>query len=706
MILIIAEKPIAARGIAEILSDGKAKEFEEKRAPFLSFEKEGKQYLIIPLRGHVLDVEFPKQYSQWVGTDLKTLCNAEILYLQAEKNIISLLHKNAPEVSEVIIATDYDREGESIGLEAINTLKQKNPSLKIQRANFSAITKEDLEKAFSELEEVQYELAHSADARREIDLLWGSVLTRFLSIVSGAFGKEFISAGRVQTPVLALIVQREKERLAFKPEKYWELEALFEKDKVEFKAKHKKGRFKEKEKAEEVLAKKTDECTVSNVKKSKRTLKKPVPFNTTEFLRASTALGFSAGRAMSIAENLYQRGFTSYPRTDNSVYPSSLDFKKLLLALKEESKFFADAEKLLAQKKLVPSKGKFSKDHPPIHPVALPKEQLDPQHWKIYELICRRFFATLAEDALTENLQVEILMKDEPFNALGQRYLEKGWKEFYPYSKAEEVLLPEMEKGDTVLLKELNLFDKETQPPGRYSQGSLIRLMSQLGLGTKSTRAEILQKLYSRGYISGNKAITPNKIAFAVIDSLQKYGEKIVKPEMTVEVEKEMDEIVAKKKTKEEVTDDSRKKLENILDELLKNKNLIGSLIRSARREDKKLISCTGENCDGMLVMRKGRTGKRFLGCSNYPKCTVTYPLPQFGRIEPTEKECPECTAPVIKVFGKRVFQMCIDPNCKTKENWGKRKKAKAENKEEKSKEEKKEEVKEEKEKSKEEEKK
>ncbi|MDO8427734.1 MAG: DNA topoisomerase I [Candidatus Diapherotrites archaeon] len=675
MIIVIAEKPIAGKRIAELLSGNKMVTRIFKTVSFFEFKKNNQDYLVIPLRGHVVNVDFPANYSVWLGTDLKKLVDAEVLYKETEKNIFDLLREKASLAQEVVIATDPDKEGESIGLEAVNAILAVNSKVKITRASFSAITQQDVDTAFAHLTDLDFNLAHSADARREIDLIWGAVLTRYLSLVSGRLGKDFLSVGRVQSPTLALIVAREKERLAFKIEPFFELEAVFQKGKEQFTAQHSKGKFSDKAEAEKILTKKKSPCEVVEVKKSKRILKKPVPFNTTEFLRAATAIGFTAGMAMNIAENLYQTGLTSYPRTDNQVYPDSLNLRDLVKKLREHSKFYPDAEKLLALKKLEASKGKLSKDHPPIHPVDIPKQVLNEHQWKIYELIVRRYFATLAEDAVTDNVRASMDMNQEIFYAFGQTYTLWGWKEFYPYSKSEEMILPELKKGDWVDLLDLKLLSKETKPPARFSQGTLIKLMEELGLGTKATRHEIIQKLYARDYISGKKSIEPNSIGIAVTDTLNQHNSIVVKPEMTAELEKEMDLIATGKKEKTEVIQESREFLHKILQELLDNKDKIGSSLRQALRTDKELMKCTREGCTGKLVIRLGRTGKRFLGCNTYPNCTTTYPLPQQGKLQDLNQFCPECKAPMIKLIGKRYsFNMCINLNCKTKDEWKKKK--------------------------------
>lgn len=675
MELIITEKAIAGQRIASILAGKNVALDREDAAQIARFEKDGKQFVLIPLRGHISNVDFPKRFSYWLGTDLKQLTMAPVEYVESERAIIHLLRKRAKDVSSVIIATDADREGESIGVEALNYVRETNPSIRISRAYFSAITPKDIQSSFSTLGEVDFHFADSADARREVDLIWGAVLTRFVSLMSGRMGKEFLSVGRVQTPVLALIVAREKERLAFKVEKYWVLSALFEKDAVKFEAEHKKGKFWSKEEAEKVLGKKDAFGIVSDVQTKQRVLEKPLPFNTTSFLRASTVLGLTAGEAMNIAETLYQMGYTSYPRTDNAVYPPNLDLKQILSELEKVTAFKPLVGKILALPKLSPSAGKETKDHPPIHPVtAAPRAALTEKQWRVYELICRRFLATLAEEAITFNTRVELLVKDEPFIANGQIIQKLGWKEFYPYSSIKETVLPKLEKGDKAKLLDLKMLEKETQPPVRYSQSALIKLMEELGLGTKSTRHEIIQKLYARQYISGLKAIEPNQIAFAVIDSLQKHCLQVTEPKMTADLETEMDEIAVGKKEKLSVVQSSRSVLLSVLEQLLKDKNEIATELRKGLRADSIVGKCTREGCEGDLIIRFGKTGKRFLGCTAYPKCTTTYPLPQKGKLVTTAKQCELCSAPVVRLIGKRsAFEMCINHNCASKDEWKKR---------------------------------
>ncbi len=674
MQLIISEKAIAGENIAQLLADGTVKQTSVAGAKVFEFNWKGVEVKLVPLRGHISDVEFPKKFANWRGVDVRELINpAEIIYSEKEFNIINALRDVAHEADSIIIATDADREGEAIGLEAITYALSTNRIIDIKRAYFSAITKTDINKSFDNLEKFDYNFAYSANARREIDLIWGAVLTRFISIVSGQVGKDFLSVGRVQTPTLALIVDREKERLAFIKKPFWEIVLHCEKDKVAFDAMHAEEKFWDKARALEIFNKQPKEAIVKKVEKKVKIIKKPVPFNTTEFLRAATAIGFSAGKAMDLAESLYQKGFTSYPRTDNSVYPPSVNLKEILNKLVSVRAISSDVLKVLSQKEIVPSAGKESKDHPPIYPVGVvQKEGLGKEEWDIYELICRRFLATLSEDAKTENTSVLLHACEEPFIARGQVILYAGWKAVYPYSELNENILPVLEEGNIVKINSIDINSKETQPPNRFSQGSLIKLMEENNLGTKSTRPSIIQKLYARKYIIGNKSVEPSKVAFAVIDSLEKNCDIVTKPQMTAGIEHEMDEIAAGQKKQIEVVTKSCSDLKQVMELLFKNKDTVGLGLRSALKSSDTIGICP--NCKSNLIQRKGKTGKRFVGCSSYPNCTTTFPLPQHGSITPLNTNCPDCSAPMIFVKSKNFsYKMCLNMTCISKKDWGKK---------------------------------
>ena len=673
--LIISEKPLAAEQIAKILSNGKAVRKLIGRVASWSFDKNSERFLVIPMKGHIVNVDFPPEFKNWASTGLEKLAMTQVVYAPTELDYVDAIKTAAKDASEVILATDFDVEGESIALEAVDIIKQVNPEIVVKRSVFSAITQEDLTKAFNDLKSLNVNMAESANARREIDLVWGAVLTRYISMVSNRYGKDFLSIGRVQTPALAICVDREKEILNFKPKPFWVVSLDCDKNNEKFTAVHEEEKFFDKKRAETVAALKHSMAEVLSVEKKKMEIKPPGPFNTTEFLRAASALGFQPVFAMSVAEKLYMQGFISYPRTDNTEYPGSLILRDVLKKLSAVPDFKEHAGKLLEQKKLVATKGaKKATDHPPIYPVeAVSKEKLSKLDWKVYELVARRFMATVAPASEIETVKAVLDYGGEHFVARGKTVLSAGWREFYPYSQVEETFLPLLKARDSVKVDSINIKEDATKPKPRYTPAALLKLLEDLNLGTKSTRAEILQKLIDRGYLQGKANFTPSQIAFAVIDALEHNAKAITRPEMTAGLEQEMEFISEGKKQKQEVVEESRELLLKVLKALEENRSKISERMRGAFASANVLGKCP--NCSKDLYMIRMPRGTRFVGCKGYKDgCRTSFPLPAQGTVTPLGTLCPTCSLPMIRVevFRRRPYEMCINHKCASKEAWKK----------------------------------
>jgi len=657
MRLIICEKQLAARRIAEILSDG---DCVEKKSNKLFYYEFGDN-LVVGLSGHVVNIDFPKEYSSWSMKSLDSLVDSKLIVIEEREDIISMLKFLAKQSDEAVISTDYDSEGELIGVEAVDIIKSVNPRIRIIRAVFSAITDEEIKDSFSKPVSVNKPLADAAGSRREIDLIWGAVLTRFVSLVSKRLGKNFLSVGRVQTPVLLLIVERETERLNFKPETYWELPLTLSKGNENFTAYYIEPRVFDKSLVKKILSIKSNKAVIKSVSQKESSTKPPLPFNTTDYLREASRFGISTKRAMSIAEALYLNGYVSYPRTDNQVYPESINIKKILQLLSKSS--YGDYIKKIKDDK--PTAGKSTKDHPPIHPTGIIPKGLKGVEAKVYDLIVRRFLATLSKPSVEKTVNVGVDYSGYDFVSRGLRILDKGWREIYPFSKLTENFLPELAQGESVNALKLLSIEKQTQPPKRYGQGSIIKIMSELGLGTKSTRPDIIQKLIDRLYISPK--FVPSPIAFAVVNSLKKYANKITDPGMTSELESSMELISTSEQSKDVVVNSSRKLLHTFLKGLIPNKDAIGEVIREALRKAKVVGKCP--DCGSDLIIRVSRrTRKRFIGCSGYPKCHHGWPLPQSGLIHVLPDNC-DCGIHRIMLIRKarRPFVFCPNLLCETK---------------------------------------
>ena len=639
MHLIVAEKNISAHRIAAILA-GKEKLLVSRDAgvPVYRFN----ECAAIGLRGHVVEIDFEEGYTDWRSKEKtpRSLIDAGTIKVPTEKKIVLLLQKLSRSADRVTIATDYDTEGELIGKEAFELIRQVNPGVSVDRARFSAITPDEIRHAFGATTAIDFDLAAAGEARQVIDLMWGASLTRFISLAARRGGANILSVGRVQSPTLAMIVDREKEIEAFVSQMYWELSLLTEKDGEVVQARHQTARFCEKAAAVAARDRTTEPLVVTDVKEGNKTERAPVPFDTTGFIVASARLGFSAARAMRVAEDLYMNGYISYPRTDNTVYPTSLDLTGILRTLRP-TEFEQEIDWVMANRRPVPTRGKKSStDHPPIHPAsAATRQSLGDERWKIYELVVRRFLATLSPDARWRTMKVTFDAGGEPFAATGGQLIEPGWRRVYPYSSAKEYLLPAMTAGERLPLREVSLEEKETQPPPRYSQSKLIQHMEEQGLGTKSTRHEVIQKLISRKYVEGNP-LRPTLVGRAVTESLENHADTITRPAMTRTLEEHMQQIKEKMRSGKDVVSESRGMLHAVFDQLEAHCHEIGNEIMEQTAEELILGPCPV--CSRDLRIRHLRNQTQFIGCSNYPECSfnIGLPMAMWGRALRTDSIC------------------------------------------------------------------
>ncbi|MRR12369.1 DNA topoisomerase, partial [bacterium] len=289
MKLVVTEKNIAAKKLAEILAVGKPTADKVYTTPVYRFRRDGEDWVSIGLKGHIMGIDFDPAFSKWrldPPQGLAELVNAPLVTEPAEKGLIRSLENLAKKAEHVVIATDFDREGELIGADARDIVLAVNSSVPVQRVRYSAITREEIERAFDEIGPLDDDLANAGAARRDIDLIWGAVLTRYLTMTANKAARrawgDILSAGRVQTPTLKLIVDREREREAFEPEDYWVVRARFATHGEEFGATHETERFSSAEDALRVMeaVHGKDTASVTSLTTNRRTVKPPAPFNT------------------------------------------------------------------------------------------------------------------------------------------------------------------------------------------------------------------------------------------------------------------------------------------------------------------------------------------------------------------------------------------------------------------------------------------
>ncbi len=680
MRLIVTEKDNSAKKIAAIISDGKAKQSKSYGIPYYEWDDETGGQRVIGLKGHLMNPAFPEGYSEWRKVEPRELIDASLIKEPVQKAVHKAIRKAALNCDSVVIATDFDREGELIGLEALDEIVDVNEGLRANsaRARYSALTKEEIVEAFGNLTELSESLAHAGEARQDIDLIWGATLTRFVSLATGRLGRTFLSVGRVQSPTLKLIVDRELERRAHVPEPYWEVFAEFEHPDGAFVAHHKTDKFWKEAEAKAALANTKSPGKVAKVSSRRNTRRPPTPFNTTAFTSASSSIGIAPARAMRIAEDLYMDGFLSYPRTDNTVYPKSLPVSDLLKSIAKIDDFSATNE-VLAKGTLEPTRGKKeTTDHPPIYPTqALDPSMLpDDGHRKIYELVVRRFVATFADASISESTRADIEAGSESYFVRGNVLVQPGFLSIYPYSRSKDEEIPAVEEGQELPLTKDAWFDaKETQPPSRIGQGKLIEMMEERGLGTKATRHDIIQKLADRGYIRNNP-IEPSETGVAMVKAFSKYAEPVATPAMTSELEADMDRIAGGETTKDEVVGLSRKMLHKVYDGMDSEKEELAKIIWEGMNQDRILGPCwkcaeagrKNEDGDGnrLRIIRAKKSGKRFVGCEGYPDCDQTYGIPQRGDVWRLEESCSICgKTPRLKAWtGRRPWNLCLNEDC------------------------------------------
>ncbi len=708
MRLIITEKNNSATKIADILSAGSAKDSASFKVPFYTWSDAEGEHMTVGLKGHVMGVAFPDEYSNWQQTDLHDLIDAELIPEPTDKNVVKAIRKLAEGADEVVIATDYDREGELIGLEALQQVLESNPAVvgsnteadgiagflsserpPVKRARYSALTKDEIERAFNELDDLSYDLAYAGATRQDIDLIWGATLTRAVSLATRRFGSNFLSVGRVQSPTLGLVVERELERRAHVPKPFWEVFARFEHPDGSFEAHHSTDKFWDEKEAEAALAGTKNPGVVKEVSARRSSRKPPTPLNTTAFTTdASSRLGITPASAMRLAEDLYMDGFISYPRTDNTVYPPSLNTRELVQQMVRIPEFEAGAFVLDGPMQATRGK-KETTDHPPIHPTQAvhPNALGDGPKRRVYELVVRRFIATFGPPMVSESTRADIAAGSESYFVRGSVVIDPGYARIYTYARSSDNEIPKLEEGQELALDgEPWSVGKETQPPSRISQGKLIELMEERGLGTKATRADIIQKLYDRGYVFNNPP-EPSETGIAMYKAFKEHVPRMATPEMTAELERDMDLIAAGETSKDDVLRISREMLHGTTTDMQGKSEDLAKVIWAGMDEDKFLGPCLvcqeagrahEDGSPNRLRVIDLKGGKRFWGCEGYDRddpeaadsCRNSGPLPGRGyelwRLEESCSVCEKAPRLTVKGFRGRPWKLCLNDDCPT----------------------------------------
>jgi len=644
--LIIVESPAKARTISNFL---------------------GKNYKVVASKGHIRDL--PKS-SFGITVDENGIFIPKYSIPREVNPTVKELKKLAKEAETIYIATDEDREGEAIGYHIAMAIKKDPESL--PRIVFHEITKTAIQHALENPRKLDMDAVNAQQARRLLDRIVGYKLSPLLAskIQKG------LSAGRVQSSSLKIVVDREREIKAFKPEEYWTIDSLFEKniDASIFSfdgTKMDKMTIKNESMAMQIVQSALKEnFVVESLEKKERKSKTPPPFMTSTLQQsASTQLGFSPKKTMMVAQKLYEgvktdkgnMGVITYMRTD------SLNLAKEAVENGREYILNTFGKEYLPEKvKNYSTKSKGAQEaHEAIRPTlvdftpVIAKDYLNGDEFKLYRLIYNRFLASQMTEARLESQTLLFKGDKSIFKASGRKLLFDGFYRVIGYQEKDK-LLPELKKGQKVILDDIKPEQHFTEPPARYNEASLIKKLESLGIGRPSTYAPTITILQTRKYIElEKKRIHPTEIAFTVIEMLEEHFSNIVDSSFTSTMEADLDKI-------DDGTLDWQKLLSDFYDPFMKKITDGKENIKSL-----KMAIPTGEfcpKCDSELLRRKGRFGE-FIACSNFPKCKYTTDLDGNAPPEPekTDIPCSKCGEfMVIKDSKRGKFLACSAyPKCK-----------------------------------------
>lgn len=629
----------------------------------------GSGYTVMASKGHVRDLPKSK-----LGVDTEHDFKPQYINMSDKKDLIKELKDAAANSDGVLLATDPDREGEAISwhLAHLLALDLNEPN----RVAFNEITESGVKAGIAAPHKIDLNLVDAQQARRVLDRIVGYKLSPFLwkKVKSG------LSAGRVQTVALRLIVEREREIEKFNSEEYWSVDAKLLAGTKSFKAAlygfadgKKIDVIPNAEEADKIVSALIGaEYIVSALKKGTRKKQPAPPFITSTLQQeASRKLGFTGQRTMRIAQQLYEgvdvpgagtTGLITYMRTDS-------------LRISEEAR--AAAYKYITGrygKEYLPEKPRYFKTksgaqdaHEAIRPTSIGftpesvKDALTAEQYKLYKLIWERFIASLMEVCVQNTVNADITAGDYLFKASGYSVKFDGFTVLYEEGKdddsAEGGALPEMKTGDRLKLKELTPNQHFTQPPARYTEPTLIKALDENGIGRPSTYAPILSNILGRDYIEREKkSLKPTNLGMVVSDLMVEYFDKIVDVKFTAGLEKQLDEIGAGKRGWVDTIKDFYKDFDKLYKKA--EESLEGKRVKVPDEETD--VIC--DKCGRKMVVKSGRFGK-FLACPGYPECKNTKPMPE----DEVKQPCPKCGGKLVKKTskkGKKFYGCSNYPDC------------------------------------------
>jgi DNA topoisomerase-1 len=674
--LIVCEKPDAAARVARALDDdGDPGRVDAHGVPVYESHRIQETILVCSALGHLYAVDskthtsrrfYPVWDFEWKP---KHLIDKKFARLARWIQVISSL---ASKADRYINACDYDVEGSLIGYTILRYACHGADS-KAQRMKFSTMTEKELKSAYKALApQLDLPLVEAGRTRHELDWLYGINLSRLLteSALKQNRGYSTLSTGRVQGPTLKFVVDREEEIQSFTPTPFWTIDATVTQNGQHYILEYEKEKISTLAEAEQLVhdckgaVLEVETAESRNIQQSS-----PYPFDLSSLQsEAYRHFGYTPSRTLAIAEKLYLDALISYPRTSSQKLPPNIGYSEILRGISNMAQYRSLAPKLTVQVSLHPNQGpKQDPAHPAVYPTGeSPKRSLIQPEANLLDLIIRRFMAAFAEASLRESSRLTLQKEPHRFFLKGSCILREGWIEFYkPYTSDEPQRLPDLKVGDKIPLTRIQATQKFTEPPPRYNPSSLLRRMQDENIGTKATRAEIIEVLYRRSYIK-NIRIEAMPLALKVISLLDKYCPQIIDPAFTAKLETSMDNIQTLQATRSEVLADALGHLRPIMLNLFAKEDEIGSQLAevvTSQRVASLTFDYPCPQCGSKLrIIRSQTSGKRFIGCTGYEKgCRYTLPLPQFGNLSITQMHCKICGFQLVqaRTKGRRPMTSC-----------------------------------------------
>lgn len=652
----------------------------------------GGDYTVVSSKGHIRDLATSGKYG--LGIDIENDFKPNYEIIKGKKKDVKYLKDLIKKADHIYLATDPDREGETISWHLYDELKV--PDEKYDRIVFNEITKDVVLKALKNPRRIDMNLVHSGEARRFLDRIIGFRLSKVMQ--SKTAGK---SAGRVQSVALKLIVDREREILAFIPKEYWTIEADFKDFKANLETyKEKDIEILNEKEADKILDSLTNTFTIKKVEEKEKKRSAKEVFKTSTLQQAcSNKLGYAASKTMKIAQKLYEgielddgfHGLITYMRTDSVRLSDEFTSASFAYINSKYGKDYVGYVK----------KGKKTENvqdaHEGIRPTNINyepdkiKKYLAPDEYKLYRIIYYRALASLMADAKFNSTTVLLDNNDYGFKATGSVLTFDGYLKVYgDYEDQEDTILPDFKnyKAGIILSDTITKTQHFTKPPARFTESSLIKELESLGIGRPSTYATIISTIKDRGYVTlEDKKFVPTEVGFETTDKLQEFFSSIVNVKYTANMEKDLDEIAEgnedyKKMLKEfydnfaPLVDNAFKNMEKKKPEetgekcpecgspLVIRKGKYGQFtacsnyptckyIKKENKQTEKEIICKCPKCEGNIIVRKTKKGKEFYGCDNFPKCKYA------SWYKPAGDKCPKCNDLLVIKNGEVICPTC-----------------------------------------------